>query len=165
MDEHDLEDLARRTAPARRVIARAMVAGAALLVVYGAWRWWHDERVFARTLPTECALTAKNVDWTMRGGGSRRMRTRPLWLDGTAHLKLTHTLEGRRFAATADAPRPERFQVGKSYPCRYDPLDPSRVTVATSFEPDTDSFFWAALVLMAVFFVRPDRRHFPSATS
>ena len=144
-----------------------MLAGAAVLVVYGVWGWRRDARQFARTLPTECAVTGKEVEWTLRAsGGTRVNRKQRAWYDGVAHLELSHTLQGRRYAVTATAPSPERFEVGKSYPCRYDPGDPSRVTLLMSFEPDTDSFALAfAVVVVAVVFVRPGRGLLGSATS
>ena len=152
MDEHDFEEWRSRTARARHVVALVGFAAAALLFVYGVGRWWVDGGEFARMVPTQCTVVAKEVDWNLRasGGGRRSGRTRA-WYEGTAHLELRHMVEGKAHAASFDDPSPERFVVGKVYPCRRDPVDPSRVTLATSVETDTEPFLIGiALILIAV---------------
>lgn len=149
MDQYDLQELGSKTAPARRIIARLGMAAAACLVVYGAGRWWYDSRQFARLLPTQCTLTSRNVEWNLRvdsGSGTRRKAR--LWNEGIAHLELTHSLDGRSYAFTAKASADKRLEVGKSYPCRYDPGEPGRVTLAASFEPDLDSFLLAGAAVL-----------------
>jgi len=145
VDQYDLEELVRKTAPARRIMARVGLAAAVCLVPYGGVRWWYDSARFARLLPTSCTLTKREVEWTMRVD-SRRYRKPRAWYTGVAHLELIHTLDGKRYEFTAQATADERLQVGKSYPCRYDPLAPGSATLAASFEPDLDPFAWAALL-------------------
>ena len=146
MDRHDLEEPARRMASARRIIAPVGLAVALCLVIYGAGRWWYDSRDFARLLPTQCTLTKRNLEWTLRAdsGSSRPPRKARAWYEGVAHLELTHSVDGTPYTFTAEASADERLDVGKSYPCRYDRTDPGRVTLATSFEPDLWSFLLAA---------------------
>jgi hypothetical protein len=156
VDQYDLEELARKTAPARRIAARVGLAVAVGLVAYGGARWRYDSERFARLLPTRCTLTKREVEWTLRadGGGSRPTRKARAWYEGVAHLELTHTLDGKLYAFAAKASAGEPLEVGKSYDCRYDSSDPGRVTLAASFEPDLGSFELALALALLCYVLR-----------
>jgi len=152
--EREQADLVRRMEPVRRVALRVAFALAVIIAVYGAARWWYDARVFARMRETTCTLVIKQVDLKLRtygtGGRSSRPRVR---YDYDAQLVFTHTLAGEKYRYTAhltgrDDPA-ARFQEGQGYPCRYDPVKPSRVTLESSFQPDLDSF-WVSGALLAL---------------
>jgi hypothetical protein len=149
VDLYDLQELARKTAPARRIVARVGLAAAVCLAAYGGIRWWSDSRRFERLLPTRCTLTKREVEWTLRLRSSRSGRKAHAWYQGVAHLELTHTIDGKRYEFTADVPADERLEIGRSYDCSYDPVAPGSATLAARFEPDLDflAFAFALAVL------------------
>ena len=112
-----------------RHVGAAVFAAGALLVVYGAVRWWHDERVFARMQPTTCTLLSKKVESRLIVPTTRRgsFKAPPAFYRYEIHLVFAHTLDGRQYAFPEDLvedrePRAStRFEEGRAYPCRYDP--------------------------------------------
>lgn len=128
-------------AVAVRQASRAAFGVGVLLVMYGAWQWWDGAQAFARMRPTTCTVMSRAIDEKMLVSSPRRGFKPPTArIREEAHLVLAHTVDGRphrfsedfvydwaQFAKTG-------YEQGKDYPCRYDPLDPSRGTIRSEFD-------------------------------
>jgi Protein of unknown function (DUF3592) len=122
------------------LLRRVLLGAGALLAIYGAVRWWHGERVFARMRPTACTLVVKSVEselLVMRS--SRRMgRNSRLRYRDEARMVFAHTVDGRKYTFREDFHADEMplddFAEGNVYSCRYDPQDPRRATITTAFD-------------------------------
>ena len=146
-------DLVRRMEPIQRAAARVALAAAVLCALYGAGRWWYDARVFARMRDTTCKLVIKQVDLKLQANSGHRSRRARAWYEYDAQLVFTHTVAGEKYRYTVRYTGREdpvsRFEEGKTYPCRYDPLDPEDVTLDSSFEPNFE-YFGVSLALLAL---------------
>jgi hypothetical protein len=137
-----------------RLAGRILLGAGALVVVYGAARWWHGERVSARMRPTTCTLLSKKVESKLLVATRRGTAARARYRD-EAHLVFTHSLAGQHYTFTEDftedrAPHTlTGYEEGGAYPCRYDPLDPGRGTVTTSFDrrDDVDTLLLGGVVM------------------
>jgi hypothetical protein len=122
-----------------RHLTRIVLAVAASLAVYGAVRWWHGERVFARMRTTTCTVLSKKVESKLLVS-SRRRSTARAWYRDEAHLVFAHTVDGRRFTFAEDFTQDwgwyahAGYEEGSAHPCRYDPQDPGHGTVRRGFE-------------------------------
>ena len=105
-------------------LRRIPLGAAALLAVYGAVRWWHGERVFARMRPTTCRLVVKVVESRLLVTQSRRgditgRRARFRYRD-EARMVFAHTLDGRKYTFreefNADWMPLADYEEGKAYP-------------------------------------------------
>jgi hypothetical protein len=128
-------------APTEGKVRRIVFGAAALLAVFAAARWWHGERVFARMRPTTCTLVIKVVESELlvSQGGRRTFPGREkLRYRDEARLVFRHTVEAKKYTFREDFNADERplaqYVEGKTYPCRYDPEDPSRATITTAFD-------------------------------
>jgi len=135
-------------------------AGAAL-ATFGLWQWWDGERIFARMRRSTCTVVSRKVDANLLVNSRRRSLQSPTAsLREEARLVFAHTVEGRqqRFSEEFVYDWAEYskagYEEGKSYPCRYDPEDPSRGTIRSA--PDSTgaqnylAFGVAAMVLGAM---------------
>jgi hypothetical protein len=122
-------------------VSRIVLGVGALLVVYGAVRWWHGERVFVQMRATTCMVLSKKIESKLLVSTKRRQRAR---YRDEAHVVFAHTLDGRRYTFTEDftedwVPHVRAgYEEGRGYPCRYDPQDPRHGTVRKGFEPGDD---------------------------
>jgi hypothetical protein len=156
--EREQADLVRRMEPVRRVAARVLPVLGVLVAVYGAARWWYDARVFARMRETTCTLVSKQVELELHASGGRRRGQERAWYEYEGPLVFTHTVAGEEYQYTLhyrsrEDPAP-RFEEGKSYPCRYDPVKPTRVTLESSFAPDLEYFALGAALLALGFVMK-----------
>jgi hypothetical protein len=126
-------------------VGRVLVGAGALVVICGAVQWWHGERVVARMRTTTCTLLVKEVESRLmvdlgpRGGRGDFTRKRArLYYRDEARVVFAHTVNGGKYtfeeAFIGDSGAD--YEEGKAYPCRYDPQDPRRATVATIFNCD-----------------------------
>jgi uncharacterized membrane protein YidH (DUF202 family) len=123
-----------------RHVSRVLVGAGALLVFYGAVRWWHGERVFARMRATTCTLVIKQVEAKLLVRSGRGWRSERLRYRDEARFVFAHTVDGRKYTFredfTADRLPLADYEEGKTYPCRYDPEDPGHATIMTAFDRD-----------------------------
>lgn len=139
-----------------RQVSRIVLGAGALLVVYGAVRWWHGERVFARMRATTCTVLSKKVESKLLVSTKRPITAGRARYRDEAHLVFAHTLDGRQYRFTEDftedwAPHAlAGYEEGRAYPCRYDPQDPGHGTVATVFDSrdDTTTLFLGGILML-----------------
>jgi hypothetical protein len=123
-----------------RQVSRIVLGVGALLVVYGAVRWWHGERVSARMRATTCTVLSRKIESKLLVATKRKRA----WYRDEAHLVLAHTLDGRQYTFAEDFTQDwalhahAGYEEGRAYPCRYDPQDPPPGTVRTGFDPRDD---------------------------
>lgn len=122
------------------LLRRILLGAGALLAASGALWWWHGERVFARMRPTTCRLVVKSVESRLLvRGSSRRIGSRSrLRYRDEARMVFAHVVEGRKYTFREDFNADQMpladYEEGKAYPCRYDPQDPGRATITTTFD-------------------------------
>ena len=121
-------------------------AAAALFVQQGI----RDYRVFHEYRPSQCTVTGKGVIVSTLDAGVGRLR-RPLTTFATQYV-FEHDVGGKHITAIGsdnmdgvmgDA---ATFDVGKAYPCWYDPADPSQAVLARRLYP---VFYAVALIPLA----------------
>jgi hypothetical protein len=123
------------------LLCRILLGAGALLAVYGALRWWHGERVFARMRPTTCRLVVKSVESRLLIMRSTR-RTLPgrarLRYRDEARMVFAHDVDGQKYTFREDFNADEMpladYEEGEAYPCRYDPQDPTHATITPAFD-------------------------------
>jgi Protein of unknown function (DUF3592) len=139
-----------------RTVSRIVLGVGALLVVYGAVRWWHGERVFARMRATTCTVLSKKVESKLLVSTKRPITGGRARYRDEAHLVFAHTLDGRQYTFTEDFTEDwvlyahAGYEEGRAYPCRYDPQDPGHGTITTAFDPrdDTTTLLLGGVVML-----------------
>jgi Protein of unknown function (DUF3592) len=141
-------DRARRAWPIFAIFFLIGVVSSIYVVRQGV----RDYRVFHVYEPAQCTVIAKRVitSTSSAGSGRRNARTTSIpeltfqhRLNGTLYTTVGYDNTGGRMASAADL---VLYDVGKAYPCWYDPAYPEDAVLARRFRP---VFYVAALIPLA----------------